>query len=1024
MNYFSIKQKLFLIVMIPLVALLYFSVSSIVNKEKESKELVNLKIYLNYTSYANAFLHEIQKERGLTTRYVGSGKTLFEEELNKQRIIVDKKQEKLVNFISSNVQLTEFTMDSSVPNKKELQKFRQIVDSSELLLEDILLFYNKINKKLIAHISNIVLIIHDFKFSQLNSSYVNLIKAKEYAGITRAIVNYSFASKEFTSKDFSLYHTYQALYNSYIENFKDFTINEIEQEFKYASKSAVYIKLNQFHEHIDNKMLKNKLLLKMRAIAGYGGLIHDFKNYLLRGDKIYVERFNQKYIQLNDLLFEYKQISSTKQEHELLEVIQKTFEQYKANIKQINKLKTTSGIDSIDKQVKIDDTPALEALKKLSASLLGLKAEEWYSTATEWINLLSHLEKDSAEELLDKINASKSEVDSSINRSKLFIFLLLLLVVSLIILLVKNILFKLQSLQDGLISFLDYVSKRKDTFDLLQVSGSDEVSSITKVLNESMSQTATHIADEIEKHRQLDQEKLHSQEKRKRYLDTVIESNNNAIIAINSKGIITTFNKKAEKIFGWTKDEMIGTKNILNIIPSQYQEQHTKAFSNYFNSGDSCGIIDSVQEFEGVRKSGEIFPICISFGATYDTENTIVIANITDITKEKVQQALAKKLEEKVAQRTKELEIASRAKSDFLANMSHEIRTPLNGIIGFVDILYKKESDSEKQQKLQIIKESSNSLLTIINDILDFSKMESNKLSIEKIPFNIRELFNNIAELFLFKANEKKISISLKIDKKLPTKTLGDNTRVKQVFSNLLSNAIKFAHSDTTIYVNINYLDSTNELYCEIIDKGIGIDSSKLSAVFKTFEQADSSTTREYGGTGLGLSISKTLVELMSGKIGASSELNVGSKFYFILPLFDVTGKEEQIEIIEDNIKKISGKILVVEDNKTNQMLFSALLDDLGIEYTIVNNGLEAVEAVKDSKYDLVLMDENMPIMNGTEATKIIRTLDVGKNIPIIAVTANALKGDKKIFIDSGMNDYISKPINAVELEEMIKKYS
>lgn len=1022
MNYLSIKQKLFLIVMIPLVALLYFSYFSILDKEKKSKELAGVKAYLEFTTYASALVHELQKERGLTTVYMGSGKKIFENELIKQRTLVDKEHDRFADYMFSNKKLTGFTLGISFFSKDEVQKFRQTVDTSKVSLDKVLTFYNAINNKLIVYISKFAVTSHDFELSQLKTSYANLIEAKEYAGITRGILNYTFSLEKFTSRDFSAYYTYQSLYNSHIDKFKHFTITSIEEKFNTVSKSAVIVKLNKFHKYIDNKMDKNRLLLKMQTLAGYGGLIHDFKNYLLRGDKKYIKRFNQKYTQLEDLIFEYKQMPLVKQEHELLSSIQKTFELYKINLNKISKLKDISDIKAMDKQIQIDDTPAINALEKLSTSLIEIKAKDWFDTATIWIDELAQLEKDFAKKLLVKINISKDEIDSSLNTHKIFIFLLLFLVITLIIILIKDISLKLESLQDGLISFLDYVSKRKDNFNLLQISGNDELSSITKVLNESMKQTANHIAQEVQRHREIDQEKLYIQEKQKKYLDTVIESNNNAIIAINSKGVITTFNKKAEKIFGWTKDEMIGTKEILKIIPLRYRDRHIEASRNYFNSGNSCGIMNSTQELEGVRKNGEIFPLRLSFGATYETDNIIVVANITDITKEKEQEALGEALERKVAKRTKELEIASRAKSDFLANMSHEIRTPLNGIIGFVDILYKKESDSKKQHRLQIIKESSNSLLTIINDILDFSKIESNKLLIEKISFNINELFTNIVELFFSKAKEKNIFISLNIDKKLPINTLGDNTRVKQVFSNLLSNAIKFAHRDSTIYVNINYLDSTNEIYCEVIDKGIGIDNSKLNSVFKTFEQADSSTTREYGGTGLGLAISKTLVELMDGRIGVLSELNVGSTFYFTLPLFDVLD-EEEIEIIEENIKNINGKVLIVEDNKTNQILLCALLDDLGLECAVVNNGLEAIEAVKKARYDLILMDENMPIMNGSEATKIIKTLDGVKDIPIIAVTANALKGDKETFLESGMDDYISKPIDAVKLEKIIKKY-
>ncbi len=388
-------------------------------------------------------------------------------------------------------------------------------------------------------------------------------------------------------------------------------------------------------------------------------------------------------------------------------------------------------------------------------------------------------------------------------------------------------------------------------------------------------------------------------------------------------------------------------------------------------------------------------------------------------------------LEKEVRKRTRELEIASRAKSDFLANMSHEIRTPLNGVIGFIDILYKNEVDIDKRNKLQIIKESGSSLLMIINDILDFSKIENNKLVLEKKILFISNIFTHTVELFFGVAKEKDISIILNIDEKLPEKIIGDSTRIKQVLSNLLSNAIKFANTSSKVIVNVDYLEEVEQLLCEVIDEGIGIEAKKLNYIFKSFQQADSSITRKHGGTGLGLSISKVLIELMDGEIGVESEINVGSRFYFILPLLIPNLKENEIiereikesEIENIQIKNLSGKVLIVEDNKTNQLLLTILLDEFGYESFAVDNGLEAIEEFKNSVYNLVLMDENMPIMNGIEATKIIRTLDNGKTIPIIAVTANALKGDKEKFILSGMDGYLSKPIDAEKLKVYLRKY-
>jgi len=400
--------------------------------------------------------------------------------------------------------------------------------------------------------------------------------------------------------------------------------------------------------------------------------------------------------------------------------------------------------------------------------------------------------------------------------------------------------------------------------------------------------------------------------------------------------------------------------------------------------------------------------------------------NLEHIVDEKTKelQLINENLEHIIKERTQELEKALHAKSDFLANMSHEIRTPLNGIIGFVDILYKNEYDTQKQEKLQIIKESSHSLLTIINDILDFSKIESGKVEIESLPIDIEHIFHHIVELFFDKANEKDIALILNIDKDLPKQTLGDSIRLKQIFSNILSNAIKFSDKKSKIMINLKYLKDVNKLYCEVADTGIGIASENIDSVFNLFEQADGSVSRLYGGTGLGLAISKALVENMGGQIGVHSILGEGSVFHFTIQLFDLKDEIDTTEtehIIEN--KKLQGIVLIVEDNKTNQMLLSIILDDLELDFDIANDGIEAVEAVKNKEYSLVLMDENMPNMNGKVATQIIRKTHSFQELPIIAVTANALKGDRETFIESGMNDYLAKPIDIDELTTLLYKY-
>ena len=381
----------------------------------------------------------------------------------------------------------------------------------------------------------------------------------------------------------------------------------------------------------------------------------------------------------------------------------------------------------------------------------------------------------------------------------------------------------------------------------------------------------------------------------------------------------------------------------------------------------------------------------------------------------------AKKEAQKMAIKAKQ---ASLAKSEFLANMSHEIRTPLNAILGFIDLLREKESDKEKLKYITTVQNSSNSLLGIINDILDFSKIESGNLQIEKINFNTIEEFETLGDLFRAKASEKAISLTIKIDKNMPAALISDPLRIKQVIANLLSNAIKFTPRNGRVILDISY--DKEHLNISVQDTGIGIPKDKQAKIFQAFSQAESSTTRQYGGTGLGLSISSKLISMLGGELKLQSQPQQGSKFYFSIPV--QTGK-----YIEHNTKhnyndtSLKGKhILVVEDNKANQMYMSLLLKKFHITFDIANDGVEAILAFEHGQYDLILMDENMPNLNGIEATKKILNIEQEKHLkhtPIIALTANALSGDRKRFMDAGMDEYLTKPINKTKLLSIFKEF-
>ncbi|WP_138429755.1 response regulator [Fodinibius saliphilus] len=422
---------------------------------------------------------------------------------------------------------------------------------------------------------------------------------------------------------------------------------------------------------------------------------------------------------------------------------------------------------------------------------------------------------------------------------------------------------------------------------------------------------------------------------------------------------------------------------------------------------------------------------------------------LTQTTKWQLQQeaiSYTEKLEEKVNERTQQLnesvekfkkmkekaEEASATKSIFLANMSHEIRTPMNGVIGMNDLLMETDLDEEQEELSRLVKRSAESLLRVINDILDFSKIEAGKMDIEEIPFNIRNVIKEVVEIITYSTEEKGLDITYSADEDIPQKLLGDPTRLRQILLNYGSNAVKFTEEGYVAF-NIDLIESEEDEHLvqfSVEDTGTGISEDKQSDIFGSFSQADSSTTRKFGGTGLGLAICRQLAELMDGEVDVESELGEGSTFYCTIPFKDVeeetnevqTGREEEKE--EKAFLSEDMKILVAEDNEINQMVATKILEKEGLDVEIVENGLEAVKAVKENDYAFVLMDIQMPEMDGYDATRAIREMEeeTGKHIPIIALTASAMEEDRKLCLDAGMDDYVPKPVDREYLMKALKR--
>ncbi len=508
-----------------------------------------------------------------------------------------------------------------------------------------------------------------------------------------------------------------------------------------------------------------------------------------------------------------------------------------------------------------------------------------------------------------------------------------------------------------------------------------------------------------------------------------ISSIQSILVVLDKKGNITLINPAASKLLGFEEDELLG-KNWFDIcLPKTEGEKELGKYLDQIEGNKESAI----EYFENniLTKDGKTKHIAWQSAYLYDEDGNMtgILSSGMDITEQNKLKRLIEyqkniiegQIKVAIAERDRAKEFA-KAKGEFLANMSHEIRTPLNAIIGFIELLREKETDSEKKKYLEVVNSSSNNLLEIINDILDFSKIESGKLSIDNIDFNPVEEFKVTKRLFKAKAAQKGVNLYVSYSE-LPKSLNGDILRIKQVLNNLISNAVKFTHEGNSIYLDIEYMDGF--LKAKVRDEGIGISKEYLETIFDKFSQEDTSTTRKYGGTGLGLAISFELVKLMGGELKVKSEPEKGSEFYFSIPLEE--GSEiESVEIEDIRIGKLKGKILLAEDNEANQMFMEIVLKKMGLGFDIVNDGLEAVDAFKRNAYDLLLMDENMPNMNGIEASRKIIGYENEKgikHIPVIALTANALKGDRERFLEAGMDEYLSKPVDMKKLYKTLSKY-
>lgn len=485
---------------------------------------------------------------------------------------------------------------------------------------------------------------------------------------------------------------------------------------------------------------------------------------------------------------------------------------------------------------------------------------------------------------------------------------------------------------------------------------------------------------------------LEEAQKKSEILASFPEEDPNPIIRVKKNGYILYYNSGGNKILHEWNVDVGGT------LPEDVMEHINMAFFN------------NKALFADIQVSEKLYSFCFSPSEKYKAVNIFAM----DVTER---------------QRAQErVEAANRAKDMFLSTMSHEMRTPMNAVIGMTQFLLQNKPMPEQVQKLEVLRSSADHLMTLINDVLDYSKIEAGKIDIESIEFNLEKLIISIEHTFQYKLNERKLQLDNKIHAEVPRVIKGDPVRLNQILNNLIGNAIKFTH-EGNISLEILVQGETEEfidILFHVKDTGIGIDASKIELIFENFSQENASTTRKYGGTGLGLAISKKLVELQGGKVNVRSQKGIGSVFTFNILYRKADSQEEIIEEEEMDTKRdLKGaKVLVVDDNEFNILVAVQFISEWNTQIDTATSGNEAIDMIKAKNYDVVLMDLQMPEMDGYEATSILKALDGDyyKKLPIIALTADAFNDVKQKVLDVGMIDHVTKPVNPDDLYFKIRK--
>ncbi len=1068
----KISHKLLFMVSIPIIGLLYFMANQTIEKYVAVKEINLLQQFTNASIRSSALIHELQKERGMSAGFLGNKNDKFFKKLQKQRVATDEEIKKTENLLKTinNVEPIINTIKNVKNNViNELDKIttiRKEVDEFAISVGEELEYYSNIIDQIFIIIKrmfkispNIKLSDANIEFSNMITAYINLMQAKEKAGLERATLSNTFNRGYFSPGMYERFILLLVSQNIYTNTFLSFANSNQKEFYNNTIQGKVVDEIKKIREVALKKELKYKLNADLFKFTGIGGLIYQFNNYILSGDLKYFDMFSKHYENLQNVIRNYKSLPNVS-DTDLgnINILQKTFGKFKENLSKIDELKTRQkNAEEIYSVVKVDEESAIKATRELfGGGNLGVDPIHWWDVITVKINLLKTVE--------DYISNNLKECSDEFKKKALLIFKSYLIIISVAILLTIFLSYLIaRSITHPLKKLVKASNKisegNRDI--IIEATSNDEIGELSNAMRHMLSsikevekelcnsrdemelrvQDRTRTLSKLNKQMEVEISERKTVEEKIHKLSQAVEQSPVSVMITDTKGDIEYVNSKFCQLTGYTIEEVIG-KN-----PRFLQSGKTDPV-NYKELWDNI-TFDSewVGELHNRKKSGDLYWELASISPIKNQKNEIThfLAVKEDITHRKhIENELSMErlsLESKVQKRTNELQKslgklremnvqlikAKQAERKFLSFMSHELRTPLNGILGYTDLLRGKaygELNENQREFAEEIDISGKHLLLLINDLLDVAKIDADRMELHVEEISSKEFIEIAASMMKMEFHKKNISFNVSLD---PTIKLvnADQRRCRQIMLNLLSNAVKYTSESGHVEIHAgNYKDE--KIKIEVSDTGIGIPGDDIDKVFSEFYQVDRKRDEQLGGTGIGLALTQRLVKMHRGEIGVKSESGKGSTFWFTLPASrnndsSICTKNTETELPSVDI--IGRRILLVEDNQVNLKMMLKTLSIKGPEIEVARNGKQAIDLAESFNPELILMDIRMPVMDGIEATRKLRSIQRFSKIPIIALSASTGIDAEHKHVAAGCTEHIPKPIQSNVLFKMLDKY-